>query len=209
MVVENLSLADQIGQLDIYCDFGISEEGTQDPDGCPDVLKLSERKAHREECVYAPVNCPNSPDCTGLRKHELPKHLEECKIRRCSFNASGCQKIGEIDLMKEHETSCIFALMGNSLSQAIDNKIKERDEKVVFPSIKRLDDRISQEGSSFQSDNSFLINYAFGNEPKSFHSIFNKILRIPILLHVLSLVLGKAKGGIFMYFKTFAIYALK
>ena len=39
--------------------------------------------------------------------------------------------------------------MGDSLSQAIDNKIKERDDKVIIPSIKRLDDRISQEGSSF------------------------------------------------------------
>ena len=149
MVVENLSLADQIGQLDIYCDFGITEEGTQDPAGCPNILKLSERKKHLEECGYAPAYCPNSPDCTGLRKHELPKHLEECKIRRCRFYASGCQWIGEVDLLKEHESSCIFALMGDSLSQAIDNKIKERDEKIVFPSMKRLDERISQEGSLF------------------------------------------------------------
>jgi len=43
MVVENLSLQEQIGQLEVYCDFGI-KENTQDPNGCPDIIQLVDRK---------------------------------------------------------------------------------------------------------------------------------------------------------------------
>ena len=60
MVIENLALHEQIGQLEIYCDFGIDENGTQDPDGCPAIIKLGDRKSHSETCEYAPVPCPNS-----------------------------------------------------------------------------------------------------------------------------------------------------
>lgn len=44
MVVENLSLQEQIGQLEVYCDFGIDKENTQDQNGCPDIIQLRDRK---------------------------------------------------------------------------------------------------------------------------------------------------------------------
>ena len=46
MVVENLSLLEQIGQLEVYCDFGI-KDNTQDPDGCPDIIHVADRKGNK------------------------------------------------------------------------------------------------------------------------------------------------------------------
>ena len=45
MVVENLSLQEQIGQLEVYCDFGI-KENIQDPNGCPEIIHVSNRKGN-------------------------------------------------------------------------------------------------------------------------------------------------------------------
>ena len=55
MVIENLALKEQIDQLEIYCDYGIDQNGQQDPEGCPAVIKLGERKQHQDACDFAPV----------------------------------------------------------------------------------------------------------------------------------------------------------
>ena len=56
MVIENLALHDQIGQLEIYCDYGVTADGKQDIDGCPQVIHLADRKGHMEICEYCSVD---------------------------------------------------------------------------------------------------------------------------------------------------------
>ena len=41
----NLLKKEQIGELEVYCDFGIAADGSQDPDGCPDIIQLKDRKS--------------------------------------------------------------------------------------------------------------------------------------------------------------------
>lgn len=143
MVIENLALKEQIDQLEIYCDFGIDQNGQQDPAGCPSVIKLGERRAHREQCEYAPVPCPNSPGCAHMKRSELATHLERCNQARCKHHAAGCTKIGDKIEMSAHEDQCVFALMGGALASAIDQRIvAERDEMAQHPIIRRFDDRL-------------------------------------------------------------------
>ena len=91
-----------------------------------------------EECSYAPVECPNSPNCAPLKRGDLAEHLNICTQRRCINHAKGCPKVGERELVQEHEENCIFALMGDSLSQAIEAKLVERDEVVINPVLRRF-----------------------------------------------------------------------
>ena len=42
----HILLKEQIGQMEVYCDFGI-KDNTQDPDGCPDIIQLVDRKGNK------------------------------------------------------------------------------------------------------------------------------------------------------------------
>ena len=108
MVIENLALHDQIGQLEIYCDYGVTADGKQDEDGCPQVIHLAERKGHMEICEYCPVICPNSDDCPPMKRRDLSNHLENCNKARCRNHDKGCPKVGE----KETIQGMIYNLPG-------------------------------------------------------------------------------------------------
>ena len=155
MVIENLALHDQIGQLEIYCDYGVTADGKQDEDGCPQLIHLADRKGHLEICEYCPVVCPNSDDCPPMKRRDLANHLENCNKARCRNHDKGCPKVGEKETIQgmiytaiflpsilinndlisivecvgpyksvtEHETNCIFALMGDALTNAISAKL--------------------------------------------------------------------------------------
>ena len=89
MVIENLALHDQIGQLEIYCDYGVTADGKQDEDGCPQVIHLADRKGHMEICEYCPVVCPNSDDCPPMKRRDLSDHLANCNKARCANHDKG------------------------------------------------------------------------------------------------------------------------
>lgn len=105
-----------------------------------------------EECQYAPVECPNSPNCEPLKRLDLDEHIKLCTQKKCLNHAKGCPRVGDKDVITEHEENCIFALMGDSLTQAIENKLVERDEIVINPFIRRF-------GSSQTFPTLFLISF--------------------------------------------------
>ena len=90
-LIENLDLKKSIEKLRVYCLYQKS--------GCMWSGKLQEGKAHLQECVFYPINCPNG--CHGYGKIErrnLAKHLIECpmQIVECSFEHIGCKSKGPL-----------------------------------------------------------------------------------------------------------------
>ncbi len=51
--------------------------------GCPMIIKLGGREEHEKDCEYAPVQCPNSSNCSVVLKKDLTEHLLKCKHVRC------------------------------------------------------------------------------------------------------------------------------
>lgn len=76
-IVDNIALGEQIGELYIHCKYGCKERVPAtvtanaiyevDSTGCPVTMKMSERFPHEADCQYAPVLCPNNPDCPQIR----------------------------------------------------------------------------------------------------------------------------------------------
>uniref|UniRef100_A0AAZ3SBR9 RING-type domain-containing protein n=1 Tax=Oncorhynchus tshawytscha TaxID=74940 RepID=A0AAZ3SBR9_ONCTS len=102
VVVNNIAVAEQIGELFIHCKYGCRRgEGTPkmggpgnfevDPMGCPFTIKLTTRKEHEVSCDYLPpVRCPNNPSCPPLLTMNLEGHLKECHIKcPSSSNSTG------------------------------------------------------------------------------------------------------------------------
>jgi len=78
-----------------------------------------------------------------MKRRDLSNHLENCNKARCRNHDKGCPKVGEKETIQEHETNCIFALMGDALTNAISAKLAERDDLSITPIIKRFDDRLN------------------------------------------------------------------
>ena len=47
------------------------------------IIKLGGREEHEKDCEYAPVQCPNSSNCSVVLKKDLTEHLLNCKHVRC------------------------------------------------------------------------------------------------------------------------------
>ena len=43
----------------------------------------SKNLGHLEECEYAPVYCPNSPNCDPLIRRDLDEHIKKCTQKKC------------------------------------------------------------------------------------------------------------------------------
>ena len=108
MVIENLALHDQIGQLEIYCDYGVTADGKQDEDGCPQVIHLADRKGHMEICEYCPVVCPNSDDCPPMKRRDLSDHLANCNKARCANHDKGIGLPGRTSSMDQRPNSVLM-----------------------------------------------------------------------------------------------------
>lgn len=96
VVVNNIAVAEQIGELFIHCRHGCRVAGggkptvfEVDPRGCPFTIKLSARKDHESSCEYRPVRCPNNPSCPPLLKMNLEAHLKECEHIKCPHSKYG------------------------------------------------------------------------------------------------------------------------
>ncbi|XP_064406135.1 E3 ubiquitin-protein ligase TRAF7-like [Halichondria panicea] len=145
MVVRNLAIADQVGELLIHCRYGCkpSQEipgGYEvDTSGCPMLIKLSVRSDHEKDCQYAPVGCPNSSKCPLLLKKDLPDHLKQCGNVRCPHLKYTCLFEGTREDMTEHlENSCKYeglkGFLGRTEDQISDltDELKRKDEEIMF-----------------------------------------------------------------------------
>uniref|UniRef100_A0A7N5ZV67 E3 ubiquitin-protein ligase TRAF7 n=1 Tax=Anabas testudineus TaxID=64144 RepID=A0A7N5ZV67_ANATE len=132
VVVNNIAVAEQIGELFIHCAYEV------DPLGCPFTIKLSTRKEHEASCDYRPVRCPNNPSCPPLLTMNLEAHLKECEHIKCPHSKYGCTFIGNQDTYETHLEVCKFEGLKEFLQQTDDRfhemqlTLAQKDQDIAF-----------------------------------------------------------------------------
>ncbi|KAL6084807.1 hypothetical protein STEG23_020345 [Scotinomys teguina] len=159
VVVNNIAVAEQIGELFIHCRHGCHAAGTGkpgvfevDPRGCPFTIKLSARKDHESSCDYRPVRCPNNPSCPPLLKMNLEAHLKECEHIKCPHSKYGCTFIGNQDTYETHLETCRFEGLKEFLQQTDDRfhemhvALAQKDQEIAFlrSMLGKLSEKIDQ-----------------------------------------------------------------
>ncbi|KAM8780128.1 E3 ubiquitin-protein ligase TRAF7 isoform 2-T2 [Rhynchonycteris naso] len=157
VVVNNIAVAEQIGELCIHCRHGCRAVGSGkptvfevDPRGCPFTIKLSARKDHESSCDYRPVRCPNNPSCPPLLKMNLEAHLKECEHIKCPH--SKCTFIGNQDTYETHLETCRFESLKEFLQQTDDRfhemhvALAQKDQEIAFlrSMLGKLSEKIDQ-----------------------------------------------------------------
>uniref|UniRef100_A0A669D8Q7 TNF receptor-associated factor 7 n=1 Tax=Oreochromis niloticus TaxID=8128 RepID=A0A669D8Q7_ORENI len=144
VVVNNIAVAEQIGELFIHCKYGCRAVGSStaayevDPLGCPFTIKLSTRKEHEASCDYRPVRCPNNPSCPPLLTMNLEAHLKECEHIKCPHSKYGCTFIGNQDTYETHLEVCKFEGLKEFLQQTDDRfhemqlTLAQKDQDIAF-----------------------------------------------------------------------------
>uniref|UniRef100_A0A8D3DW51 E3 ubiquitin-protein ligase TRAF7 n=1 Tax=Scophthalmus maximus TaxID=52904 RepID=A0A8D3DW51_SCOMX len=137
VVVNNIAVAEQIGELFIHCKYGPGAFEV-DPLGCPFTIKLSLRKEHEASCDYRPVRCPNNPSCPPLLTMNLEAHLKECEHIKCPHSKYGCTFIGNQDTYETHLEVCKFEGLKEFLQQTDDRfhemqlTLSQKDQDIAF-----------------------------------------------------------------------------
>ncbi|KAF4092285.1 hypothetical protein AMELA_G00019170 [Ameiurus melas] len=145
VVVNNIAVAEQIGELFIHCKYGVRPTASGkpvafevDPLGCPFTIKLSTRKDHEVSCDYQPVRCPNNPSCPPLLTMNLEAHLKECEHIKCPHSKYGCTFIGNQDTYETHLEACKFEGLKEFLQQTDDRfhemqvTLAQKDQDISF-----------------------------------------------------------------------------
>uniref|UniRef100_A0A8C3A0J3 E3 ubiquitin-protein ligase TRAF7 n=1 Tax=Cyclopterus lumpus TaxID=8103 RepID=A0A8C3A0J3_CYCLU len=146
VVVNNIAVAEQIGELFIHCKYGCRATAMAgkpgayevDPLGCPFTIKLSTRKEHEASCDYRPVRCPNNPSCPPLLTMNLEAHLKECEHIKCPHSKYGCTFIGNQDTYETHLEVCKFEGLKEFLQQTDDRfhemqlTLAQKDQDIAF-----------------------------------------------------------------------------
>uniref|UniRef100_A0A4W3HPF4 E3 ubiquitin-protein ligase TRAF7 n=1 Tax=Callorhinchus milii TaxID=7868 RepID=A0A4W3HPF4_CALMI len=143
VVVNNIAVAEQIGELFVHCKYGCQPASSGkpgafevDPRGCPFTIKLSGRKDHEGSCDYRPVRCPNNPNCPPLLKMNLEAHLKECEHIKCPH--SKCTFVGNQDTYEAHLEVCKFEGLKEFLQQTDDRfhemqvGLAQKDQEIAF-----------------------------------------------------------------------------
>ncbi|RMC17516.1 hypothetical protein DUI87_05178 [Hirundo rustica rustica] len=159
VVVNNIAVAEQIGELFIHCKYGCRPAASSkptafevDPRGCPFTIKLSARKDHESSCDYRPVRCPNNPSCPPLLKMNLEAHLKECEHIKCPHSKYGCTFIGNQDTYETHLETCKFEGLKEFLQQTDDRfhemqvAMAQKDQEIAFlrSMLGKLSEKIDQ-----------------------------------------------------------------
>uniref|UniRef100_A0A8C9L8A9 TNF receptor associated factor 7 n=1 Tax=Pavo cristatus TaxID=9049 RepID=A0A8C9L8A9_PAVCR len=159
VVVNNIAVAEQIGELFIHCKYGCRPAASSkpaafevDPRGCPFTIKLSVRKDHESSCDYRPVRCPNNPSCPPLLKMNLEAHLKECEHIKCPHSKYGCTFIGNQDTYETHLEMCKFEGLKEFLQQTDDRfhemqvAMAQKDQEIAFlrSMLGKLSEKIDQ-----------------------------------------------------------------
>uniref|UniRef100_A0A3B3SSJ1 E3 ubiquitin-protein ligase TRAF7 n=1 Tax=Paramormyrops kingsleyae TaxID=1676925 RepID=A0A3B3SSJ1_9TELE len=145
VVVNNIAVAEQIGELFIHCKYGCRPATSGkpgafevDPVGCPFTIKLSARKDHEAGCDYRPVRCPNNPSCPPLLTMNLEAHLKACEHIKCPHSKYGCTFIGNQDTYEAHLEMCKFEGLKEFLQQTDDRfhemqvALAQKDQDIAF-----------------------------------------------------------------------------
>ncbi|KAL5484120.1 hypothetical protein EMCRGX_G020568 [Ephydatia muelleri] len=141
LVVKNLTVAEQVGDLTIHCQYGCklkqddSGQYEIDPEGCPITVKLGSRHKHETECEFASVECPNSSVCGRVMRKCLDEHLKNCNNTACPHLKYGCPFQGRRDELEHHLATCKFEgikAVLNTMDKEINALNKRLEEKVVL-----------------------------------------------------------------------------
>ncbi|KAG8506388.1 E3 ubiquitin-protein ligase TRAF7 [Galemys pyrenaicus] len=159
VVVNNIAVAEQIGELFVHCRHGCRAVGSAkptafevDPRGCPFTVKLSARKDHEGSCDYRPVRCPNNPSCPPLLRMNLEAHLRECEHIKCPHSKYGCAFVGNQDTYETHLETCRFEGLKEFLQQTDDRfhemhvALAQKDQEIAFlrSMLGKLSEKIDQ-----------------------------------------------------------------
>ncbi|XP_065899711.1 E3 ubiquitin-protein ligase TRAF7-like [Dysidea avara] len=144
LVVANIAVADQVGELSIHCCYGCRPKPDNsgvyevNPSGCPVIIKLANRHEHEEKCDYTPVQCPNSSKCPVLLKKDLQEHLTKCYRVRCPHKKYNCTFEGSHDELSAHLETCSYEQLKGFLGrtddhiQQLQDELKKKDEEIEF-----------------------------------------------------------------------------
>ncbi|XP_065826001.1 E3 ubiquitin-protein ligase TRAF7-like isoform X2 [Oscarella lobularis] len=143
VVVSNIAISDQIGELLIFCKYGCKPSGiegkfVQDPNGCPVQLKISNRQEHERQCQFAPIQCPNSLHCLAMLKGDLEAHLAICEQTPCPHGKYGCPFRGTRQQIKDHLEFCRFESVKDFLARTdaqigdLKRSLEDKDNEIGF-----------------------------------------------------------------------------
>jgi len=162
-LLPNLALEDQIGTLLIYCRYGCklqtdSNQFEVDPNGCPLKIKLSDRKKHEDDCKYAPVSCPNNPNCPKMIRLHLAAHLKTCQNISCDYKRFGCKFVGDKTSLVNHTQNCRYELVKEFLHNFDDQvkqlKIegKQKDDEIYYlrTMLSKMNEKIDENEKNFE-----------------------------------------------------------
>eukprot|EP00051_Salpingoeca_urceolata_P027745 m.483093 g.483093 ORF g.483093 m.483093 type:complete len:741 (-) comp22779_c0_seq1:113-2335(-) len=164
-VISNLTVVEQINELDVYCKYGLKQatEGEpggyeRDPDGCTHVVRLGDRRHHESTCPYAPVACPNSALCEKVLQRDLEDHLRTCERYSCSHKARGCEFEGTQENLQEHLKSCKFESVKELLQESdarlslLAQDAESKDQEIGFlrSMLAKLSERLERMETLFE-----------------------------------------------------------
>jgi len=133
LVMENISLRDQIGSLMIYCKFGCAAKAdgglVYSGEACTEKLNLSSRKKHEGQCLWSIVQCPNSSSCGTLLAKDLAEHTMECVHAACCNAEFGCAFTGTSNDVDDHEDNCKFTMV-RTLIENFKSTVDQLQQKV-------------------------------------------------------------------------------
>eukprot|EP00794_Sanderia_malayensis_P008900 gene8900-9851_t len=145
VVVANLAVHEQIGELFIHCKYGcrpaasgIPGEFEIDTEGCPMEVKYGSRRDHEVTCQYAPIHCPNSSHCPTMLKMHLEEHLESCQHLSCPHASYNCGFKGTDQQLEEHLNECKYEAIKDFISlteeklQQSTALMQEKDQEISF-----------------------------------------------------------------------------
>ncbi|XP_071493260.1 E3 ubiquitin-protein ligase TRAF7-like [Diadema antillarum] len=175
VVVNNIAVNEQVGELFIHCMYGCKPSTTNpgeyevDPEGCPFTIRFSERRDHESQCGYARVRCPNNPDCPLVLKMELESHLLNCNLCKCDHQRYGCHFVGTQEQVMEHlsQGQCPYDSIKEFLG-ASDDKIRElqmtihqKDQEIGF--LRSMLGKLSERMDRLEKSMEMKINYLDDN----------------------------------------------
>ncbi|XP_071963692.1 E3 ubiquitin-protein ligase TRAF7-like isoform X1 [Antedon mediterranea] len=171
VVVANIAVNEQISELYVHCKYGCIPSSSQipgeyevDPDGCPMTMRVSEKVTHEANCGYAPMNCPNNPNCPTVLKMDLESHMKMCNLCKCDHSKYGCQYVGTLEEVSTHLQTCYYDNIKNFLQNTDDKMrdlqltIRQKDQEIGFlrSMLGKLSERVDRLEKSLEMKISYL-----------------------------------------------------